>query len=312
MIDVLLATYNGEPYLKEQLDSILAQEYTDFRILIRDDGSTDGTMKIIADYCVRHADKIIDVTDGEATGSAQGNFSRLMGSATADYIAFCDQDDLWHKHKLYQSLALMQTCERYLRRDNGGVIPPILVHTDLIVADEQLRRIAPSLMRYQRLNHKKRELSSLLVQNNITGNTVLINRALADRAGVIPCGVLMHDWWLGLVAAAFGHIAFLDKQMVIYRQHGNNAVGAKDVYDPAYVQKQLESGRYALALEKTYEQAALFLSVYGDTLPPKQRELVEAYAGMKDCKRNERLSRTLKYGFWKQGLGRRLGQIALM
>ena len=222
-IDILLATWNGQRYLAEQIDSILTQTFTDWRLLIRDDGSTDGTPDIIKRYVSENPDRIAVIENSERGLGARGNFARLMEHSTADYVMFSDQDDVWLPHKTERLMEAMEALEKQHGRDT-----PTLVHSDLKVVGPDLEEWYPSFINYQSLNPGfGRCLNRLLVQNVVTGCASLCNRELIERARPVPEQSFMHDWWIALVAGAFGRIMFIDESMVLYRQHGANALGAR-------------------------------------------------------------------------------------
>ena len=222
MIEILLATYNGEKFLKAQLDSILKQTYHAWRILVHDDGSTDATLDILHDFKREHPSKIQILDDGLSFGSARDNFEHLLKHATTDYVMLCDQDDVWLDDKITQTLSMMKKME-YQNPDK-----PVLVHTDLIVANENLDVIAPSLFAYQRLR-KNSSLSDLMVRNNVTGCTVMLNQKALMCALPIPREAMMHDWWLVLKVKQLGVVGFVDRPTMYYRQHGENCLGAVKV-----------------------------------------------------------------------------------
>jgi glycosyltransferase involved in cell wall biosynthesis len=220
---IVLATYNGGAFLSEQLGSIRQQSFTGWRLLIRDDGSTDASPALVQQFA--RLDRRIEIlADGESRLGPVGNFSALLTAALgrgAEYVFTCDQDDVWHADKMQEELALMTTAEA---DEPGGAV---LVHTDLAVVDERLNPRHASFMRFQRIRHEPDEpLRTLLVQNFVTGSTCLANRRLLEAALPVPQQAVMHDWWLALCAAALGTIRFFPKTTVLYRQHGGNAVGA--------------------------------------------------------------------------------------
>ena len=102
-VDILLATYNGERFLQKQIDSILQQTYSNFTIYIRDDGSKDGTIKIIKDYAQKYPNKILFIEDILGNLGVTQNFNELMKYSSANYIAFSDQDDIWLPQKIEKS-----------------------------------------------------------------------------------------------------------------------------------------------------------------------------------------------------------------
>ncbi|MDP6650767.1 MAG: glycosyltransferase family 2 protein [Gammaproteobacteria bacterium] len=237
-IAILLATYNGSKYLAEQLDSILNQSYENFVIVVRDDGSSDDTVALLKNYAVRQADKFHLLDDDSTNRGASGSFSFLieyvlqnkqaLGLADA-YMMFCDQDDIWYEDKIEKQVAVMLDVER---DDVGAEACPVLIHSDLQVVSEQKSVIASSLVRYQGLEIDRNRFPNLVISNLVTGCTALINETLALKAVPVSKQAIMHDWWLALVASAFGKLIFLDTPLVHYRQHSSNTIGAKEFIKP--------------------------------------------------------------------------------
>ena len=197
MITVLLAAYNGEKYLSEQLDSLLGQSFNDFKILIRDDASTDNTVKIAEEYCEKYPDKIA-LIKGEGTGSACRNFFELIKAVDDDYVMFCDQDDVWLPEKIAKTFKKMRETES----ENAAL--PVLIHSNLKVVDRNLNVISDSFFEFQAISPERDSLNNLLMQNNVTGCTVMINRKMLELAKEAPDNCVMHDWWLALLACIFG------------------------------------------------------------------------------------------------------------
>ncbi len=225
-IDILLATYNGAAFLNQQLGSVENQTHRNWRLIVRDDGSTDTTPEIIEAFRARHPDKVVVLRDEDGNLGLVRNFSRLMEHASADYVAFCDQDDVWKPEKLELSLLKMREMEA-----EHGPERPLLVFTDLTVVDEDLQVVHPSFWRYQGVRPKRcNALIRLLLLNVVTGCTALMNRPLVEKSMPIPGGAVVHDWWVALVAAAFGAAGYIVQPTVLYRQHGKNILGARDVH----------------------------------------------------------------------------------
>jgi len=276
-IAILLPTWNGERFLRAQVDSLLAQDYPDFIIVCRDDGSRDASPAIIADYAARFPQRFhIVPADGRNLG-ASGSFAWLMdyvlthkaalGLASA-WVMPSDQDDVWHADKLRRSMAHMQA----LQAESPGL--PLLVHGDLEVVDESLATIAPSFVRYQGLQPLRNRFARLLVSNTVTGCTALCNEALLRRALPIPPAALMHDWWLALVAGAFGRLSFIDAPLLQYRQHGANTIGAKEYQPSALFQnvwQRLWDDRHREQLRALAAQAQAFHSLHAGALSAAQR-----------------------------------------
>ena len=222
-ITILLSTYNGELYLQEFLDSLSLQSCQDWFLIIRDDGSTDETVKIIKRY-ISERDDCYFIEDDLRLGVVQ-SFSKLLQYAKGrnfPYYMFADQDDVWLEYKVEETLQAMKT-----RECINDESLPVLVHADLIVVDKNLKTISQSFSNFQSIPNKALSFKELVFFNNVTGCTVMINSALASHVDRIPSSALMHDHWIALVAAMFGVIEYIDKQMILYRQHDSNDTGAR-------------------------------------------------------------------------------------
>jgi glycosyltransferase involved in cell wall biosynthesis len=314
VIDILLATCNGALYLPEQLDSILAQTCRGWRLLVRDDGSLDGTREILENYRSRHPDVIMIIPNEGQNLGACGNFSWLLEQADASYVMFCDQDDVWLPDKIETTLAAMKELER-----QHGAAKPLLIHTDLMVVDERLNRLGDSLWLFQCTRPQRlTKLSRVLMQNFATGCTVMINRTLRDLAVPVPAEALMYDWWLALVATAFGRVAAVERPTVLYRQHGRNDIGAARWSFLANVwflfvceKRQAAIALLDAALASQEGQATAFVDRYEERLPPAEREMLRAFCSLR--RRNFIMRRylTLRYGFFYSNVARNLGLLLL-
>lgn len=219
---VLLSTYNGEDYIKQQLDSLLNQEGVELRVLIRDDGSADSTAAILRDYQDRYPDKLSMVL-GENLGLPHSYFE-LMRHASSnmnnyDYYAFCDQDDVWLPDKLQRAVACLWKEQQEM---------PLMYCSSTQMADRHLNKLGiwPSYPA------KKISLYNALVENVAVGCTIVLNReALLLIAAHVPQNlhhVIMHDWWAYLWVSAFGCVIFDGQPSILYRQHGSNTLGGQN------------------------------------------------------------------------------------
>ena len=305
MIDILMAVCNGEKFIKEQIDSIINQSYTDWKLIIHDDGSTDKTIKIIKMYIKKCPEKIFLVEDDIKTGGAKNNFYHLMKLSSADYIMFADQDDIWEEDKV--ELAYEEICKR---ENKFGKNTPILCHSDLIVVDSVLNVINDSFFDMQKLEGCKNSFSDLLIQNNITGCTMIINRSLLNKCKCMPEEAIMHDWWLGLIAAAFGKIGLISYKKIKYRQHGNNTEGAKNLKNPLYCLKKMFDKKGIIeSLNIAYSQADAFYREYMDELSEQNADIIRAYLSMKNSKKIDKLRIIKKYRFMKSGFVRKISYL---
>jgi glycosyltransferase involved in cell wall biosynthesis len=254
-VDILLATYNGARYLPAQLDSLLRQTYTQWRVLAHDDGSTDDTLQILRHYASRHPERIVLVHDEILCGSACNNFAHLLGLAEANYVAFCDQDDVWLPQKLQLSMAQLRAAEQ-----ESNAQTPLAVFTDLMVVDEGLVELAPSFWAFQGLSPSlAQSLSNLAVRNCVTGCTMVMNRAAVTASLPVLPSAYMHDWWCALsVLAQGGKVVPCRQATVLYRQHGGNSVGARPKGLGALAAKLAAGRGYWKDMSAIYHQAKFF------------------------------------------------------
>ncbi len=303
-IDILLPVYNGSPYLKVLIDSILSQEYSGWKLIIRDDSSADGSLDILEKYSGEHPGRIeLLKPDGIKLGIMK-NYEKLLGVSTADYIMLCDQDDKWFPDKVGRSYRKIKEIEEECGRDL-----PILVHSDLTVADGNLNIIDRSLWNYQRLNPEAgRSLNRLLVQNCITGCTVIVNRKLKEYSLPFPDEAVMHDWWMALNAAAFGRIGYIRDPLIYYRQHGTNAVGSFS-FNLKYIINSFVYKRELIKknLQNAQKQASAFLKLNGKRLGSGNYKITFDYANIAGYNFIKKRWILLKNGFFKSGFVRTIG-----
>jgi len=286
-VDILMPTYNGGLFLREQLDSIIVQTHKDWTLKIRDDGSSDTTTVIINDYKNKYPDKIKVLTDNKGRVGVINNCSLLLSKSTADYIMFCDQDDVWLPFKIEKTLEKMLEIEK----QRPGI--PILVHTDMKVTDSELNVVSDSFFEYQHINPEIKSINRLLVQNNVTGCTSMFNLALKKKITLpIPKNILMHDWYLALNASLFGSIEYMPKPTMLYRQHSLNSVGAKK-YNVRYMFKKLINYLNENSLYKCQLQAKELNT---------DNEAVREFSNLNKNSFFNRKLKTFKYGFFKSGL----------
>lgn len=223
-IAVLMATYNGEEFIREQIDSLLSQTYTDWHLYVHDDGSKDATKDIVTEYVCSHEGKI-SLLDYPAQGGACLNFISLMERVDADYYMFCDQDDVWLPEKMEMSVRAM--AEQEVCHSSK----PIIVCTDMYVADEKLTILHPSRSRFSALYPQYiKTFDDCAPTAGVTGCTMLFNREAKDCCVFPVPEIAMHDRWLCLcVLKEKGILYGIDKPLMYYRQHGSNSLGAGSV-----------------------------------------------------------------------------------
>lgn len=263
LVTILLSTYNGEVYLRDQLESILSQTHKNIYLIVRDDGSTDSTVEILQSYA--HKFRLFSLVEGENIGVVK-SFMELLNRAPseADYIAFCDQDDVWDLDKIANAVEAMER--------EGGLTQPRLYFTPTRIVDSKL-----GLISEKDQVKKGPSFYNSLVQNVVTGCTAVINqeaRKLLVGRDVNWSNVVMHDWWVYQVVSAFGEIVYSPRPSISYRQHENNVVGARSGF--AFWSKRIK--RHFFGQPKIIRaQIEEFTKVYGQELPQRFRDEVELF-----------------------------------
>lgn len=222
---IVLATYNGGEFLGQQLESLRRQTRSDWRLLVRDDGSTDDTRAQLETSRTRDS-RIELLEDSTVRFGPARSFGRLLSEAAArgaSIVFCCDQDDVWHPEKVARQ------CERIERIESlAGPQTPLLVYGDARLVDRSGHPLGTTFSRKVAapIPAGVEPLPSCLLGNRIPGCTLAINRALLDMAVPLPDDTPMHDWWLAALAAATGETLWIPEPLVDYRQHGDNSVGA--------------------------------------------------------------------------------------
>ena len=217
-IDILLATYNGEAYLVEQLDSILKQTYKDFNLIVSDDNSNDATLKILEQYAKR--DSRITIFKQEKNLGVISNFEFLLSKVKSKYFMFSDQDDIWNENKIEKTFNKIQ-------ETNSDII-----FTDLNVVDDKLNVLYDSYWELKGFKNKILKYNSfeaLYLNNYVTGCTMLMKKDIIPKVLPLPKNskYVLHDYWIALIISQSGKVEFLNESTIKYRQHKNNSVGSK-------------------------------------------------------------------------------------
>ena len=307
-VAICMATYNGEAYVSQQIDSILKQTYENWVLFIRDDHSMDKTPEILRQYAIQWQDKVILIEDASLDGgSAKQNFAAILswvkGNYDFSYFMFADQDDVWMNDKIEKTLQVMQKAETEYQG-------PILVHTDLTVVDHKLDVLGTSSFAYRALNPDITDLRHLLIQNNVTGCTMLWNRHLNDLLDLSSEAIVMHDWWIALTACVFGRILCIKEPTILYRQHSSNVVGATKVNTLAFILNRLVRDNHVRkTLHMAVEQAHEFAVYYKDQLGQEQTEILRSFSSLYEYSKLKRLTTVCRGSFLKQGWVQIIGEL---
>jgi len=261
-VAILLATFNGERYISEFLDSLCSQSYKDFCIYVRDDGSTDFTLSILNAYMSRLTIEVLP-SDGRL-GPAKG-FLQIMAMANAEHgcYLFADQDDYWYQDKVERAadglLAYKQEVLLYCSR--------------LEYVDQDLRHLKYSPI------PSNLSIENAVVENIAVGCTVGITQRM--RYEVLagnPYDFIMHDWWLYLYANAFGRVVFDVKPSIKYRQHGSNTIGAATGVLDDFRRRWTRFARRDGGVHLLSRQSNAFLCCHGEALTERNRRLLTMLA----------------------------------
>ena len=262
-----MSTYNGDQYLKEQIESIEKQTNHDWHLYIRDDGSKDNTVTIEQHYADQ--DPRINLVDQESSNKGViGSFMRLLQLVDADYYMFADQDDYWHADKVQRTVELMQANEK--------AHLPICVHTELQNTDALLNPLG--LLKNGQV---WTDFKHFCFGNCVTGCTMMINKPLKELLSIDSLNlrnIIMHDWWFTLVAAAFGKVVYDPTPTIDYRQHGTNVVGGQDTQSmKALVNRSLHMDHEIRGLADMLTQMREFKREYGGMLSGENAAFLNAY-----------------------------------
>ncbi|HEM3598825.1 TPA: glycosyltransferase family 2 protein [Streptococcus suis] len=286
-VNILMSTYNGQQFLAEQIRSIQEQSYTDWTLFIRDDGSSDNTKEILKDF--ERQDSRIHLIDNDKSDNLGviKSFHKLVNHDRADYYFFSDQDDVWLPNKL--ELSLKET-KNYLAD------LPLMVYMDLKVVNQDLEIMTESMVKSQS-HHANTELVQELTENTVTGGVAMINHALAEMWQETD-DILMHDWYLALLASAFGNLVFIDRPGELYRQHSDNVLGARTLSKrfKKWIRPHILFAVYWDLIKNSQKQARHLLQM---PLSQSNRELIEAFVTIMDKPMLERFRILRKYGLRK-------------
>ena len=210
LVSIALTTYNGEKFIREQLNSIYSQTYQNIEVIVTDDRSTDNTVAILKEFRKSHGLKYS--VNKENLGFVK-NFERAVGECKGDYIALADQDDIWLPHKLQVLLQEIGTSS--------------LICSDAQLIDENNNIIAESFQEFS-TNYIQTDdqFRFFVFRNFVTGCTTLIKKEVIEKALPIPHGIRYHDWWFALIASTLGGVAYCKQSLIQYRQHTAQDTGA--------------------------------------------------------------------------------------
>ncbi|WP_286894792.1 MULTISPECIES: glycosyltransferase family 2 protein [Sphingobacterium] len=279
MIDILMATYNGGLYIENQILSLLAQTFSDWRVLVHDDGSTDDTMAIVRKYAVLDS-RVTIVDDGIKLGNAGLNFLHLLSYADSEYIIFCDQDDIWFESKLTILVEELQKCSG-----------PSAVYCNAYGYNGRVITAAKvSLIERNDLSN------SLFLNSGVQGCSLMFNKKLRDLILDLPDYICMHDHYVTMSAICFGELRYVDSSLMLYRQHDRNVTGNVSISLLDRLRTFLNRNN-SIIDEKHFRANESFFMKFKTRLNSEQQKTFQAYLDFPLMSLTRKICSVIRYRF---------------
>jgi len=307
-VEILMATYNSADYLAPMLASLVAQDHDDFHLVISDDGSTDDTLDIVNAHAPQFRHPVTVLRQSPPTGSAMANFGLLMAQSRGSHVFLADHDDIWLPGKVANGLRDLKAAEA-----TAGADTPILYHSDLEVIDAAGRVTHPSFWTFKRSDPTAAQnFGAALIQPAVTGCAMAMNAALIRRALPIPDRALMHDWWLTLVASAFGRVIHDATPQIQYRIHGRNLSRPRQVGVLQALRQIERIPQLRRGMRRRLDQGRAFHDRFADDLPAPIARQAAQFAALGQSWPGLRQLRMIRGGFLGPDPFRNAVQLLLM
>lgn len=314
-VDIAVPAYNCGPFLDAFMASLVVQDFHDWRVVARDDGSSDNTTRRLACWQELLGDRMTILPDsGSRNLGLIASYTAVLEATSAPWVMSADPDDIWLPGKISRSLQAIRQAEA-----NLGSRARVAICTDAAVVDSDRRPIAPSFWRWSRMNPaQSRDLNHVAMESVALGSTMMMNRALLEQALPIASGAAYQDWWLALVAVAFGSLVSIPEPTILYRRHAVNATA-----DP-YGSTVLGAARRTLCapgaprerlrklVAQAARQAASFVARYGNRLKRSDNAALEALANLPSLGSVERRLTVMRHGLWFASPLKNAGLLALL
>ena len=286
---ILLASYNGEKYISEQLDSIINQTYKNWELIIRDDGSKDETVTILNKY-EKKDERIKILRDDKGNLGFLKNFEELLFNAKEEFVLFSDQDDFWLKNKLEKFV------EKIRDLDEKVLSKPLLIHCNSLVCDDKLEIIKEEFIDSKIA--KKTNSNIYFFEYIVQGSTSMVNKKMIKESLPFLKNVTLHDRYFHLLSQFLGTRIFIDESLVKYRQHERNAIGASK----SILKKIMNKKYFYVEDRKLIEEIK---ETYNKCLRKKDLNDIEKYLEVTDRNKN-RLERFWLSKYFQMKLLKRL------
>jgi glycosyltransferase involved in cell wall biosynthesis len=310
LIDVVLPCYNAAEWIDEFVKGLLTHDNVDWRLIARDDGSKDGTLALLKGWQEKLGTRML-LLDPDAPKNLGliGNYDVVLAATTANWVLTADPDDVWLPTHLPLTLTVLKQAETKFGSD-----VPVAVCTDAMVVDGQLNLVAPSFWRWSKARPLVNpSLPRMAMDSVALGSTMAVNRALLNKALPLPVGAAYQDWWMALVAVAFGQFVALPDVTIKYRRHGENATKdpllvtlgtrlAKLRAAPAAVRARLD-----YLLRQAGQQAGIFAVRYAASLDAPNLTALRCLSALPDASPLAKRQWILRHGLWFSSQAKNLG-----
>jgi glycosyltransferase involved in cell wall biosynthesis len=314
-VDIILPCFNAALWIDGFVAGLLELEGISWRLIARDDASSDATLDILREWRERLGSRL-RLLDDEAPRNLGiiGNYDAVLAASTAPWVLTADPDDIWLPERVPVTLTALRAVEAEF-----GAETPVAVCTDARVVNEDLTPVAPSYWRWSRTRPPARPTLARTAMDSVAlGSTMTFNRALIAAARPLPPKAAYQDWWLAMVAVTFGHFVAVPEATILYRRHGENAT--KDPYTASLMgalQRTVASPfnarrRLHYLIGQAAYQAEEFATRYADRLPASEADAVRALARLREMRPLARRYAILRHGLWFNSLLKNAGLLALL
>lgn len=315
LLEIVIPTFNCVLWFDSLIESVLRQDFQDWRLVVRDNGSQDGTLERIDFWKQRLGDRLLHLPNPHMTNIGMiGNYNAVFEATTASWVMLSDPDDVWLPGKISLTIKKMEDTELQF-----GKKTPILVCTDAEVVNERLEPVAASYWKWRRMDPRPgRSLSRVVMDSPALTSTMAINRALLDLALPMTGAAACADWWPALIATAFGKMVLLPERTVLYRRHSSN--DSKDPYPASIVgslRRFLAAPRAARErlqqlLKQLAPQAQAFAERFKEQLDVRDLRAIEAAAKLPALDSNRSRLAILRHGLWFGSTVKNIGLLLLV
>ncbi|WP_418894049.1 glycosyltransferase [Limibacterium fermenti] len=278
-ISVVMATYNGEKFLRQQLNSILSQSYPVDELVVVDDHSTDSTLYILEEY-LKSNQGIMKIFQNKENKGFIYTFKKALRFSSNNYIAFSDQDDVWEYNKIESQM------DEITKVENGRFDIPIVCFHDLkLINKDGVLSDTLSFWCSKKIQIRHASLKSVLLKNVITGCTMLINKQMKDEVLKMPsCEILFHDHWIALIAYGFGVAIPLNNTLIKYRSHTNSVTDKKSlkVSEKLFLAINRLLHKDESYLKENFEQVRVYRQCYLDQIPEGARKTIDSFLSLEN------------------------------